>query len=131
MAFVVIYDACVLYPAHLRDLLVRIANTGIVRARWSERILDECFEASRRTVLTYRMLRSREHVIPGATVSASQRDLRIETTTDAAGDYVLPSLGLSSWTVDASMFAVVADRRAVCDPANRRPRFRLSDTRRA
>lgn len=43
MAFVVVYDACVLYPAPIRDLLVRIANTGIVRARWSERILDECF----------------------------------------------------------------------------------------
>jgi len=45
VAFVVIYDACVLYPAPLRDLLVRIANTGIVRARWSERILDECFRS--------------------------------------------------------------------------------------
>lgn len=43
MAFVVLYDACVLYPAPLRDLLVRLANTGIVRARWSEPILDECF----------------------------------------------------------------------------------------
>src|SRR5215471_11127956 len=43
MAFVVIYDACVLYPAPLRDLLVRLANTGIVRARWSDPILDECF----------------------------------------------------------------------------------------
>lgn len=43
MAFVVIYDACVLYPAPLRDLLVRLANTGIVRARWSKQILDECF----------------------------------------------------------------------------------------
>jgi PIN domain len=43
MAFVVLYDACVLYPAPLRDLLVRLANTGIVRARWSGLILDECF----------------------------------------------------------------------------------------
>jgi PIN domain len=43
MAFVVIYDACVLYPAPLRDLLVRLANTGVVRARWSDLILDECF----------------------------------------------------------------------------------------
>jgi hypothetical protein len=45
MAFVVLYDACVLYPAPLRDLLIRIANTGIVRARWSETILDECFRS--------------------------------------------------------------------------------------
>ena len=43
MAFVVLYDACVLYPAPLRDLLVRLANTGVVRARWSAAILDECF----------------------------------------------------------------------------------------
>lgn len=45
MAFVVVYDACVLHPAPLRDLLVRIANSGVVRARWSERILDECFRS--------------------------------------------------------------------------------------
>lgn len=43
MAFTVVYDACVLYPAPLRDLLMRIAVSGIVRARWTERILDECF----------------------------------------------------------------------------------------
>lgn len=47
MAFVVIYDACVLYPAPLRDLLIRIANAGIVRARWTDRILDECFDSIR------------------------------------------------------------------------------------
>ena len=50
MAFVVLYDACVLYPAPVRDLLVRIANTGVVRARWSAAILDECF----RSVLEHR-----------------------------------------------------------------------------
>ena len=43
MAFAVIYDACVLYPAPLRDLLLRIALSGIVRARWTDQILDECF----------------------------------------------------------------------------------------
>ena len=45
MAFVVIYDACVLYPAPLRDLLIRLAKSGIVRARWSSQILDECFRS--------------------------------------------------------------------------------------
>jgi len=43
MTFTVVYDACTLYPAPLRDLLMRLAQSGIVRARWSERILDECF----------------------------------------------------------------------------------------
>jgi hypothetical protein len=43
MAFVVVYDACVLFPAPLRDLLIRLAQAGIVRAKWTERILDEVF----------------------------------------------------------------------------------------
>ena len=45
MAFIVVYDACVLHPATLRDLLIRIAEAGIVRARWSDQILDECFDS--------------------------------------------------------------------------------------
>jgi len=45
MPYKVIYDACVLYPASLRDFLLRIARTGIVRAFWSEQILAECFRA--------------------------------------------------------------------------------------
>lgn len=48
MSFTVIYDACVLHPAPLRDLLMRIAATGIVRARWTDEILDECFRSIRR-----------------------------------------------------------------------------------
>lgn len=43
MAFIVVYDACVLYPAPLRDLLMRVAQAGLVRARWTDHILDECF----------------------------------------------------------------------------------------
>ncbi|HVR63322.1 MAG TPA: PIN domain-containing protein [Polyangia bacterium] len=43
MPFVVLYDAAVLYPAPLRDLLLRVARTGLVRAHWTEQILDECF----------------------------------------------------------------------------------------
>jgi len=41
MRFVVVYDACVLYPAPLRDLLLRLAMTGLFAARWTERIHDE------------------------------------------------------------------------------------------
>jgi len=45
MAFIVVYDACVLHPAPLRDLLIRIGRTGLVRAKWSTVILDECFDS--------------------------------------------------------------------------------------
>lgn len=41
MALVAVYDACVLHPAALRDTLIRLALTGLVRARWSDAILDE------------------------------------------------------------------------------------------
>jgi len=39
--FVVIYDACVLYPAPLRDFLIRLATTGLFAARWSDQIHAE------------------------------------------------------------------------------------------
>ncbi|MGW9381481.1 PIN domain-containing protein [Streptomyces albidoflavus] len=41
MTFVVLYDACVLHPNTLRDLLIRVGQNGFVRARWTEVILDE------------------------------------------------------------------------------------------
>ena len=41
MSFTATYDACVLHPAGLRDFLVRLATTGLFRARWSDNILNE------------------------------------------------------------------------------------------
>lgn len=43
MPFIVVYDANVLYPGHLRDLLLRVAQAGLVQAKWSGQILDETF----------------------------------------------------------------------------------------
>lgn len=45
MTFVVIYDANVLYPSTLRDVLIRLAQTGLVQAKWTETILDETFRS--------------------------------------------------------------------------------------
>jgi predicted nucleic acid-binding protein len=78
MAFVVVYDACVLYPAPVRDLLLRMAVTGLVRARWSEEILDEVFRnlASNRPELTREALgRTRNlmnQAVPDCIVSGYQ-----------------------------------------------------------
>ena len=41
MGFVVVYDACVLYPAPVRDLLMEIAISDLVQAKWTERIHQE------------------------------------------------------------------------------------------
>src|SRR5690348_13371154 len=39
--YTVVLDACVLYPAPLRDFLLELAGSGIFRARWTEAIHDE------------------------------------------------------------------------------------------
>lgn len=41
MAYVVVYDACVLYPAALRDSLLRLALTHLFQAKWTDRIHEE------------------------------------------------------------------------------------------
>ncbi|MFB9866116.1 PIN domain-containing protein [Vreelandella sulfidaeris] len=39
--YTVVYDACVLYPAPLRSLLIYLAMTDLYRARWSRQIHEE------------------------------------------------------------------------------------------
>lgn len=41
MRFGVVYDACVLQPAPLRDFLIRLATTGLFAAKWTDRIHQE------------------------------------------------------------------------------------------
>lgn len=48
MAFIVIYDANVLYPSSLRDLLIRVGQAGLVQAKWTDDILDETFRNLKR-----------------------------------------------------------------------------------
>ncbi|WP_349536475.1 PIN domain-containing protein [Rhodococcus rhodochrous] len=63
MSFTVLYDANVLYPNVLRDVLIRLAQTGLVHARWSDRILDETLRnlaADRPDIPTDTLVRLRE-----------------------------------------------------------------------
>ena len=43
MKYIVIYDACVLYPSALRDVLIELAmpNYSLFQAKWTERIESE------------------------------------------------------------------------------------------
>lgn len=43
--YTALYDACVLYPAPLRDLLVQLALCDLFRARWTEQIHEEWINA--------------------------------------------------------------------------------------
>ncbi|WP_067602291.1 PIN domain-containing protein [Nocardiopsis listeri] len=66
MPFVVIYDANVLYPSTLRDLLIRVAQAGLVQARWTHKILDETFhnlERNRPDLSPEALRRTRELMI--------------------------------------------------------------------
>lgn len=46
MKYIVVYDACVLYPSALRNLLIELAmpNYGLFQAKWTERIESEWLE---------------------------------------------------------------------------------------
>lgn len=58
MTFTVVYDANVLYPNTLRDLLIRIAQSGTVQAKWTNAILDEMTAAFAGTGPTFQPRRS-------------------------------------------------------------------------
>lgn len=63
VSLVVLYDANVLYPSTLRDLLIRIAQAGLVQARWTDQILDEVFRnllANRPDLAPQNLARTRE-----------------------------------------------------------------------
>lgn len=41
---IIFLDACVLYPAPVRDLLIRLVQRDLFQARWSDRVHDEWIE---------------------------------------------------------------------------------------
>ena len=61
-AFTVLYDACVLYPAPLRDLLMELAQTRLFHARWTDEIHNEWISklAENRPDIAEKLQRTRE-----------------------------------------------------------------------
>ncbi len=49
MAFTALFDANVLFPAPLRDLLLQLATTKLFRARWSNAIHEEWMRVAKKT----------------------------------------------------------------------------------
>ena len=61
--FVALFDACVFYPAQLRDLVLRVALSDAFKARWTDRIHDECVSnllLDRPDIPAERLARTRE-----------------------------------------------------------------------
>lgn len=93
--FVAVYDACVLYPAPLRDLLMRLALSGLYRARWTERIHQEWMRAllQKRPDLTLQKLewtrQQMDAAIPDCLVSGYEALEATLTLPDANDCHVL------------------------------------------
>ena len=73
-----VYDACVLYPASIRDLLLQLATTELVRAKWTEQIHKEWIEnlLENRPELTRERLektRDRMNTLPDCLISGYEQ----------------------------------------------------------
>ncbi len=91
---VVVYDACVLYPFHLRNLLIQLAVEGLVAARWTDAIHEEWIrslantgDASRERLLATRDLM--KAVLPEADVRDYRRHERTIALPDPNDCHVL------------------------------------------
>ena len=84
--FTAVYDACVLYPAPLRDLLMHLALSDLYRARWSDLIHDEWTRnvlANRKDLNSDQLNRTRQ------LMNANVRDSLV-----AGFEYLIPSIEL-------------------------------------
>lgn len=94
MRFVVVYDACVLYPAPLRDLLMWLANTGLFAARWSDQIQDEWVRnlAAKRPEIAEQLSRTvalMNQAVPDAVVTGHEPLIEALTLPDPDDRHVL------------------------------------------
>lgn len=90
-----VYDANVLYPAPLRDILVRLAMTHALRAHWTERIHDEWTRnllENRPDLRPAQLARTRRlmnEAVPGALVTSYERRVSGLTLPDPNDRHVL------------------------------------------
>lgn len=118
MAFVALYDANVLYPSTLRDLLVSIAQDGLVQAKWTDRILDETFrslKAKRPDLDPVRLGRTREAMMRAV------RDCMVKGYEPLIEALELPDPDdrhvLSAWDVEAKHPDAFIEDQIDLDPA--------------
>ena len=91
---VAVYDACVLYPFHLRNLLVQCAVDRLIDARWTDAIHDEWMRnlaANTPTLSLDALRRTRDlmnRVLPEANVTGYERHIEAIELKDADDRHV-------------------------------------------
>jgi predicted nucleic acid-binding protein len=82
----VVYDACVLYSASLRDLLLNIARVRLVRPHWSEEIHAEWMGS---------LLRNRPDIEPASLERTRRRmDAKFKNSLTRGYESIIPTLTL-------------------------------------
>ncbi|MFI4939696.1 MAG: PIN domain-containing protein [Burkholderiales bacterium] len=85
-SYAVVLDACVLYPAPLRDLLLSLAAEGVFRGRWTATIHDEW---------TRSLLAKRPELDPAALQrTVTSMNQAVEDCLIENFEYLIPSLSL-------------------------------------
>jgi predicted nucleic acid-binding protein len=118
---VVVYDACVLYPAPLRDLLMHLAWARLVRARWTEAIHDEWIRnllADRPDLSRAQLERTRalmERAVPEASVTGYERRIPTLSLPDPDDRHVLAA-ALEAGAAAIVTFNLVDFPRATLEP---------------
>ncbi|MPZ35266.1 MAG: PIN domain-containing protein [Rhodospirillales bacterium] len=98
MAFepsVAVFDACILYPFHLRNIVVQAAVDGLVGARWTDEIHDEWIRnlaAGAPAIPVERLHNTRRlmnDALPAATVSGYEDHVPLVTLPDPNDRHVV------------------------------------------
>ncbi len=90
-----VYDACVLYPFHLRNVLVQCGVDRLVDARWTDEIHEEWIRnlvANRSDLPVERLIKTRDlmkQVLPNADVTGYERLISGLTLPDPSDRHVL------------------------------------------
>lgn len=108
--FTAVYDACVLYPAPLRDFLMWLGLSGRFRARWSPQIHEEwkCNLLAKRPDLTREQIDRTSALMDQAIPDGSVTDHE-----DLVAGLTLPDPG------DRHVLAAARYSAKVSSPANR------------
>lgn len=99
--FTAVLDACVLYPAPMKDILLSLAHAGIYRAKWSDQIHEEWISSllRNRSDLTREQLektRQQMNKIPDSLVVGYENLIDSLTLRDPDDRHVL-AVAIRSW----------------------------------